>query len=382
MRFRQLALSLGWSLLFWISFAVMLAGEDRVRLAQRNIHTGYWTLVLVDSAWCVTFALLTPSIFYVVEKYPVTKQTRLRRTTAYLLGTIPFMLVFACMRWLILPPWNSVLQQFVPRSFHNLVSITYGFADQTWTYLATVITAHAFTYHSRARKEETERLEAQQALATSELQALKSQIHPHFLFNTLQGISTLVDSDGNKAKRMIVMLSNLLRTALQHGQTDLIPLHEELIFIEDYLAIEKVRLEDRLEVRWDVPTATRTLLVPQLILQPLVENAIVHGIACCREGGWIHIIARKKEHCLEIQIINSMCGEQPGGMGVGMQNIRSRLKHLYADEAEFAFKNEDNQLATATLTLPRFESPQASPDLGELEHASVPEESYERPDRR
>jgi len=77
-----------------------------------------------------------------------------------------------------------------------------------------------------------------------------------------------------------------------------------------------------------------------------------------------------------------MCGEQPGGMGVGMQNIRSRLKHLYADEAEFAFKNEDNQLATATLTLPRFESPQASPDLGELEHASVPEESYERPDRR
>jgi sensor histidine kinase YesM len=370
-----------WAIGFWLSFAVMMAAEDRVRLSQRGLHTGFWTVVLVEGAWCLTFALLTPPIFYIVRRYPVTKQNRIRRAAAYIFGLVPFMVAFASIRWLILPTWSPVQQQFVPRSFHTLISISYAFADLTWTYLATVIAAHAYSYMERARKEETERLELQQALATSELQALKSQIHPHFLFNTLHGISTLIDSDGRKAKEMIVMLSNLLRTALKHGQADLVPLQEELNFLEDYLALEKIRLRERLDVRWDVAPDTRAQLIPQLLLQPMVENAIVHGIACCREGGWIQITSRKRERWLEIQIVNSMCGKQRQGMGVGLQNARSRLKYLYGEEAQFSFAIEQNQLAIASVTVPSFEASPEAIANAEMLHATAAEGPHARPDR-
>jgi len=305
-----------------------------------------------------------PPIFFIVRRYPITSQNRITRSAAYLLGALPFSVAFSCLRWLIYPSWSVAQQQFVPRTFHTLLLIPTHFADQTWTYLATLAAAHAYAYMQ-------ERLELLQAVATSELQVLKSQVHPHFLFNTLHGISTLIDHDKNKAKAMIVMLSNLLRTALKSGQTDLIRLHEELHFVEDYLAIEKVRLGERLDVRWDVASETRGLLVPQLILQPLVENAIVHGIACCREGGWIQITCRNNAPSLEVQISNSMCGQGLQGMGVGLRNIRGRLKYLYNDEAQFEFTTHDNQFATATLTLPAFQSSQESTVRAELEHIPV-----------
>lgn len=351
-----------------------MAWEDRVRVLQRGGHPDYWRYALVESGVCLTFALLTPPIFFIVRRYPVTRQNRIKRGAAYLAGALPFIAAYSCLRWLILPPWNIAQQQFMPRTFHSLLLISSSFADYTWTYLATVIAAHANAYMR-------ERLELLQAVAASELQALKSQIHPHFLFNTLQGISTLIDYDRVKAKSMIVMLANLLRTALKHGQTDLVPLREELSFVESYLAIEKVRLGERLDVRWDIGSGTRGLLVPQLILQPLVENAIVHGIACCREGGWLQVTSRKNGSSLEVQISNSMCGagQQPG-MGVGLQNTRGRLQYLYGDEARFDFTTHDDHFAIATLTLPAFQAAQRATVGAELEHTTV-EDTDARPDR-
>jgi LytS/YehU family sensor histidine kinase len=192
----------------------------------------------------------------------------------------------------------------------------------------------------------------QQALATSELQALKSQLHPHFLFNTLQGISALIDTEKEHAKTMVLKVSNLLRTALQCASSDVISLDEELKFVGDYLSIEKMRLEDRLEVRWQIDPAARQLLVPQLIMQPLVENAIFHGVACCRGGGWIEISSRRAGGMLEIAIRNSVGGKRQGGMGLGLQNVRARLKHLYEDEATLCFDQGSDGVAIAALVLP------------------------------
>jgi len=363
-RLRQIALSYFWAIFFWMSFALMMAWEDRVVTLQFGGRSNFLNFLFAESAVCMTFALLTPPIFFIVRRYPVTSQNRLKRGAAYLLGVLPFIVVFSCLRWLIFPSWSIAHQQFVPRTFQTLLLTSSSFADDAWTYLATVVAAHASAYMQ-------ERLELLQAVATSELQVLKSQVHPHFLFNTLHGISTLIDHDKNKAKAMIVMLSNLLRTALKSGQTDLIRLHEELHFVEDYLAIEKVRLGERLDVRWDIDPGTRGLLVPQLILQPLVENAILHGIACCREGGWIHITSRKNGPSLEVQISNSMCGQGLQGMGVGLRNIRGRLKYLYNDEAQFEFTTHDNQFATATLRLPIFQSSQKPTVRAELAQTTV-----------
>ena len=181
---------------------------------------------------------------------------------------------------------------------------------------------------------------------------------------------------------MIVMLSNLLRTALKQGQTDLIPLSEELKFVEDYLAIEKIRLCERLDVRWDIDSATRSMLLPHFILQPLVENAIVHGIACCREGGWVQIASRQDANSLEIQVSNSMCGVGPGqGTGVGLPNTKGRLKYLYGDEARLEFSVHDDQFASATLTVPAFHASHPEKVGIELQQTAV-EDRDARPDRR
>ncbi len=363
-RLRQIALSYFWAILFWMSFALMMAWEDRVRTLQYGGQPNFLQYLVLESAVCITFALLTPPIFWIVRRYPIASQNRLKRGAAYLLGALPFVAAFSCLRWLIYPSWNIAQQAFVPRTLHTLLLIPTHFADQTWVYLATLAAAHAYAYMQ-------ERLELLQAVATSELQVLKSQIHPHFLFNTLHGVSTLIDHDRGKAKAMIVMLSNLLRTTLKSGQADLVRLDDELHFIEDYLAIEKVRLGERLDVRWDIDGGTRRLLVPNLILQPLVENAIVHGIACCREGGWIHLTSRRVASSLEIQISNSLCGLSGQGMGVGLGNIQGRLKHLYHDEAQFEFTTHDDHFATATLRLPAFPSSQEETVRAELEHTTV-----------
>jgi sensor histidine kinase YesM len=268
------------------------------------------------------------------------------------MGSVLYTIACASLRWTLLPPWNGPAQQFDNRSLHGLVANFYIFANIIWDYTIIIAAAHAYEYFKRARDQEIERAELQQALATSELQALKSQVHPHFLFNTLQGISALIDSDKTRAKAMVVKISSLLRTALQYGSSDLNSLDDELKFVEAYLDLEKMRLEERLELRWKIDPETRQMLVPQLIMQPLVENAILHGIACCRGGGWIEIMSRRAEDALEIQIRNSVGGRQREGMGLGLQNTRARLKHLYTDEASVFFDPGTHGVATASVRVP------------------------------
>jgi len=350
-RLSAIAIAYLWSISVWMTFAPLLAGQDKLRLIERGLHTSYWDLLLAHSAWLLTAALLTPPIFWIVRRYPVSKEAGLGRVVAYLLGAISYVIVSVCLRWILLPDWNTQTQRFTDRSLHGLVSNAYLFAFQLWDYFVTVVGAHAYGYFTRVRDQELERAELQQALAASELQALKSQLHPHFLFNTLQGISALTDTDNRRAKAMVLKLSNLLRTALRHDSVDLVTLEEELKFVEDYLGLEKIRLEDRLELRWNIQPETREMLVPQLIMQPLVENAIVHGVACRREGGWIGISSRLEGNVLEVRIRNCVGTKQQEGIGLGLRNTRARLKHLYSDEASFSF-DADGGAAVATLVLP------------------------------
>ena len=332
-----------------MGLASLAAGEDKVHIWQRGLHTSYWTALVVDGVFLLAAALLTPPLFAIVHRYPITKPVRLGRVAGYVLGSALYIIACATIRWILLPPWNIPAQKFDQRSFHGLVTGFYTFAEMFWNYVIVLAAAHAYEYFKRSREQE---LELQQALAMSELQALKSQLHPHFLFNTLQGISALIDTEKERAKAMVLKVSNLLRTALQCASSDVISLDEELKFVDDYLGVEKMRLEDRLEVRWQVDPATRQLLVPQLIMQPLVENAIFHGVACCRGGGWIEISSRRVGGMLEIAIRNSVGAKRQAGMGLGLQNVRARLKHLYEDEATLSFDLGSDGVAIASLVLP------------------------------
>lgn len=355
-RLSRIAVSYFWSILIWVGFSPVMAGQDKIRLLERGLYTAYWVLLVVNGAWLLTAALLTPPLFALVHRYPIIKPIKWTRVAAYILGIVPYTIASACLRWILLPPWNSPAQQFGRRSLHGLITSLYIFGDLIWDYVLILAAAHAYEYFKRARDQEIERAELQQALATSELQALKSQLHPHFLFNTLQGISALVDTDRPRAKTMVLKVSSLLRTALQYGNADLITFDEELKFVEDYLGLEKMRLQDRLELRWAISPDTRQLFVPQLIMQPLVENAILHGVACSRSGGWIEILSRRAQSALEIQIRNSVAGREHTGMGLGLQNTRARLKHLYGAEASFSFDLGSDGVAVATLALPALVS--------------------------
>lgn len=356
-RIRRIVRAYAISIAFWLVLAVLLAWQEHANPQAGQVHVSYATALTVWTVICFSVAVLTPGIFYLVRRYPVTSEDRVRRSIAYLCGIVPFVVLYACVRWSLLPSWSDVTQNWEPRTWHSLIElVTGGFAAQIWVYIGIVFAAHAYHYFERSRHQEMQKLELQQALATSELQALKSQIHPHFLFNTLHNISSLIDSDGPAAKAMIIKLSSLLRAALRHGNSDLITLEEEIGFIAAYLDIEKLRLGSRLSVRWCIAQNTRQLLVPQLILQPLVENAIVHGISCCREGGWIEIAAQTCGPLLQMEIRNSVGGKSTGGMGLGIKNTAARLKYLYLDEAAFSFALPVQHIAAAKLEMPAFGS--------------------------
>jgi len=301
------------------------------------------------------YALLTPPVFWLVQWFAARSKSFWLTIGFYVLGAAPFALAWAIIRWVLLPPWNMIEQRFMPRSsasiFHSLQN---SFADQITMYIAILALAHAYEYFKRVRKQEVEKCEIQQALIASELQILKMQLHPHFLFNTLHGISTLIDSDHQTAKAMVVKLSNLLRIALDHGSSDLIPLADELGIVGEYLDLER-------------------MLLPQLILQPLVENAIRHGVASIREGGWVEITSRRTDSHLEIRICNNARRETPEGRGIGLRNTQTRLKHLYDDEAQLSFAISPDQIATAIVTVPIFVATQPSVSPGRVSEHMHPE---------
>jgi two-component system, LytTR family, sensor kinase len=350
----RIARSYLWSILIWLSLAPVSAGEDTFTLLDRGLYVPFRILLLLDGAWLLTAALLTPPLFSIVRRYPIVHGHRARRVAAYLFAILPYLAVSACIRSALLPPWDSATHQFTQRSLHSLVGNIHVFAFQIWCYLAILVVAHAYYGFQRAKAQELERSELQQALAASELQMLKSQLQPHYLFNTLHGIVTLIDSDRAKAKASVLKLSSLLRASLEYGNSDLISFAEELKFVAAYLELEQMRLEDRLQITWDIDVETREVLVPQLILQPLVENAILHGIACCREGGRIHILSRKIANRIKLEIWNSVGGKSQGGLGLGHRNTTARIKHLYADEAAFVFEIDPDGEAVATLIFPGF----------------------------
>src|SRR5215469_13959356 len=233
-----------WSILIWLSLSPMNAGEDTVTLLDQGLFIPYWILLLANCAWMMTAALLTPPIFAIVRRYPIADRHHAGRVAGYLLGSLPYLGVSACLRWVLLPPLNIATHQFTHRTLHSLLGITHHFSFQIWCYLATLVVAHAYHGFVRAKAQELERSELQQALAASELQMLKSQLHPHYLFNTLHGISTLIDGDRTKAKASVLKLSNLLRASLDYGNSDLISFAEELKFVKSYLELEQMRLGD------------------------------------------------------------------------------------------------------------------------------------------
>jgi sensor histidine kinase YesM len=353
---RAVARAYALSIAFWCGFAVLMGLQYK---PFDQLHPWAW---FVDFIFEVALrgcalAFWPPPIFYIVAYFLGGSKNRPRYLLLLALGAIPFVILHTSIMWLLVRPYDSAQKVYLARSFEYWKEMLRGgFADQIFIYVAIVVAAHAYEYLKRLRQQERDHYEYQQALAASELQALKMQLHPHFLFNTLHGIATLVSNDPSNAQAMIVKLSNLLRTSLDRSNSDLISFQEELTFAKDYLDLEKMRFGDRLTIRWLLVPESRTMLVPQMILQPLVENAIRHGVAPAREGGWIEIESSISDRALKICVRNSVWGKSTNGTGVGLRNAKARLKYLYSVDAGLSFEMLADRTATATLSLPSLHS--------------------------
>ncbi len=217
-----------------------------------------------------------------------------------------------------------------------------------------------FFYHlfDRFNRSEIERLRLATTVKESELRALKSQVNPHFIFNSLNSLRALIDEDPARARQSVTQLSNLLRYSLQSGQLETVPFEDELRVVNDYLALEQVRHEERLQVRLDIAPETLALPVPPMLLQTLVENAVKYGIATRPEGGEIAIIARCVGGALSIQVTNpgnlstSTSPARVASTGVGLRNAADRLRLLFGERASLQLRTETPALVVAEAILP------------------------------
>jgi sensor histidine kinase YesM len=233
--------------------------------------------------------------------------------------------------------------------------LTNGLDTQIYIYWAIIFIGAALGYYQRYQKEElhTSRLETQ--LARAELQILKSQLHPHFLFNTLNSIATLIREQPDTADRMVAYLGDFLRATLKDSGLEEVPLRRELEILNSYLQIESMRFQDRLHVETDVAPETLDAQVPSLILQPLVENSIKHGIAPYASAGHIEIHAFREAGMLRI-IVNDdgpgLASDEPIKFGLGLSNTYARLEHLYGDSFQFEVRNSSPSGFTAEIAIP------------------------------
>jgi signal transduction histidine kinase len=204
-----------------------------------------------------------------------------------------------------------------------------------------------------SREAEARALEARILARDAELKALRAQVNPHFLFNCLHSISALTSSDAGKAREMCILLADFLRTTLRLGGKESITLEEELALVRGYLAIEKVRFGARVQMEEKVENGVLGLPLPPLLLQPLVENAIRHGIANLPEGGVIRLNAQRNAGAVSILIENSFDPDSPSSLktGLGLDNIRQRLNARYGEDASISISTEGDHFSVR-LRLP------------------------------
>lgn len=225
----------------------------------------------------------------------------------------------------------------------SIIDIAISLINFWFVFVVWSITYYFYHYLLYIRRSEINSLKIQTSLKEAELNKLKSQLNPHFMFNALNSIRALIDEDPKKAKQAVTKISSILRQTLSLEKNKLISFDREMELVKDYLDLEQIRFEERLHYTWEIEPGSNRYQLPPMILQTLVENAIKHGISNLTEGGMITIKTNiLKNNKLQIEISNSghYNPEATPQSGYGIKNTRDRLAHVFADEASFSIFNE------------------------------------------
>ena len=325
-----------------------------------------WSRVTSDLlSWCI-WGLLLPPIWWLSVRFPWRRDRLLRWIPIHLAGGLVISAVFVVLLEVkdevvaaldgagaafspLGPPGGTVSSPLGPPGgtgfdpWRDLPGYLYGgFELFLLPYFAVVASVHAFGYFQRRRRRELNVSRLETRLVQAHLEVLRMQLRPHFLFNTLNAISALMRRDVDAADRMIALLSDLLRMSLDHDERHQVSLDHELEFLNRYLAIEQIRFRDRLEVEIDVEPECLAAQVPRLILQPLVENSIRHGIAMRSAAGRVAIRGRRAGDRLTLVVWDDGPGIPDGTAlreGIGLTNTRARLDQFYGGDHRFELRN-------------------------------------------
>ncbi|HVQ13901.1 MAG TPA: histidine kinase, partial [Vicinamibacterales bacterium] len=290
-----------------------------------------------------SWALLVPGVLWLARRYRFERGTWRRAAFMHVLGVV----VFTAAHVALATSARGVIMQFAERPFEWWMYFRdrffLNFDWEMMTYWALVAFVNALDYQRQSQEREITAAQLQTQLAEAQLEALQRQLHPHFLFNTLNTIATLMHRDVHAADEMLVQLSDLLRLTLDRIGTQQVPLTDEVDFLKKYLEIERTRFGDRLIVNIDIDPEVLDAPVPNLILQPLVENSLRHGVGPRIGVGKIDVTANHADGLLTMTVRDNGVGLSPDKLhafhsGVGLSNTRSRLENLYGDRHRFEFQ--------------------------------------------
>lgn len=359
----------GWrKRIFWFSFWTLLGLLHSIRhffsipgTARAGLN--YWETLLWSLNEWYLWGLLSIAIVFISKKIIASHKSWVLSISKNIIASVIigsvhvvlFTMLGRAISLLFRDPYPVIPCLAV---FVGPLGVRLFYSMMVYTLIASVIYAINFYKYSQSQEQRAVRIESR--LVQAQLDSLKMQLHPHFLFNTLNTITALIPENPDSAEAMITRLGDLLRLALDNQDIQKVPLHQELEFLDRYLDIQKMRFEDRLKITRSISPDTMNALIPSLILQPIAENAIRHGISRQPDGGELSLEIRRENQQLVIQVGNTGPKiETPpikGNQGRGMANTRERLAQLYGDSAELTLRILPEGGAVARLSIPYDES--------------------------
>lgn len=337
------------AIVWWCAYALIFATQVVMMGQEQDIPVSWGEAFAYSFGGWLTWIPFSIGLYFIVRRYPMQRRQWLRPVLAQTAAVLAVAALKAAYVYLT----NPIFAWYVHLPDFGSVLVT-SLLNNVMIAWAVVAVSHTLLYLEHARDRGLKVAELEANLAAARLQAIRAQLNPHFMFNSLNSVAEMVHQDPEAAEHMLVALSRLLRDSLSNNQDQERPLSEEISLVEDYLMIEKYRLGERLSVDWEIDDACLPVRVPVLVMQPLVENAIVHSIARRKEPSRLHIAGKVGNDRLLLQIDNS---KTPGeadkpGTGLGLDSVVSRLAILYGANASLTIDASRPDLFSARLDLP------------------------------
>lgn len=341
----------------WSLVALFFTTQVYVAYYAEGQPIRYLQGFLVQTSACVIWALATPLILWLSRRYRIERSNWVRRSLLHLVLSIVLTCSLIAIHYVLFMTAMGRASSITPFRVFNF--FYYNLDHWALVYWFILLMSHAFNYYNSYRKNELNASQLRTQLVQSQLEALKMQIHPHFLFNTLHSISALLTRDTEAARKMITRLGDFLRLTLENSGSMEVTLQQEIEFLNGYLEIERIRFQDRLTTDIRVDPEVLDVRVPNLILQPIVENAMRHAIGHSASGR-VEVVAAPRNGVVRIEVKDNGPGidadrllEAGRGRGLGLANTRARLAGLYGEAAHFELLNDPAGGLTVALEIPR-----------------------------